>query len=182
MSTGKIELILGPMFSGKTSELFRRLKRYKIAHKKCALIRYSRDNRYSSDKLFNHDKETLIIDLFSISSFIDEEPDLISYDVIGIDEGQFIIDTPSFSDRMANQGKIIIISALDGDFKRKGFGKFLNEIVPLCEEVIKLNSICHICQSEMGAFTQRTTDDQEIEKIGGLEMYKSTCRRCHGKK
>jgi thymidine kinase len=180
--SGKIELIIGPMFSGKTSELFRRLKRYKVARKKCALIRYSKDNRYSSDRIFNHDMETLDLDLFSRSSLQEEEPELHVYDVIGIDEGQFIQGVPSFSDRMATLGKVVIISALDGDFKRKGFNTFLGDIIPLCEEVIKLNSICHHCQSELGAFTQRTTEDQEVEKIGGLEMYKSTCRRCHGKK
>jgi len=179
---GKIELILGPMFSGKTSELFRRIKKYKVAKKNCALIRYSRDNRYSSERIFNHDMESLDILLFSRDCLQENEPELIPFDVIGIDEGQFINGISSFSDKFANLGKIIIISALDGDFKRKGFNLFLNDIVPLCEKVTKLNSICHHCQSEMGAFTQRTTDDQEVEKIGGIEMYKSTCRRCHEKK
>ena len=98
-------------------------------------------------------------------------------DVIGIDEGQFFPDIVSFCERMANQGKIVIVAALDGTFLREGFGNVLN-LLPVAEQVTKLNAICHHCMRD-AAFTKRIGTEKEIELIGGSDKYVAVCRACY---
>jgi thymidine kinase len=100
----------------------------------------------------------------------------VKYDIIGIDEGQFFPGIVSFCDTLANQGKIVIVAALDGTFQKEGFGDILN-LVPLAESVIKLNSICVNCTKE-AAFTKRKGLETKIEIIGGTEQYEAVCREC----
>ena len=100
--------------------------------------------------------------------------------MIGIDEGQFFPDIVEFSETMANLGKVVIISALDGTFQRKKFNQIL-ELVPLAECVMKLNAVCMMCAGE-AAFTKRIkTNDNRLEVIGGTEMYMAACRECFNK-
>jgi thymidine kinase len=101
------------------------------------------------------------------------------YDVIGIDEGQFYPDVVEMCEQFAAQGKKVIISALDGDFRRKPFGRIL-ELVPMAESVVKLTSICTFCHGD-AAFTRRITNETEQEVIGGAESYVSCCRACFDK-
>jgi len=96
--------------------------------------------------------------------------------VIGIDEGQFFPDLLEFCERAANEGKIVIVSALDGTFERKPFGKILN-LIPLAEKVDKLNAVCTVCYQD-AAFTFRKSNDTAVEIIGGAEMYVPLCRGC----
>ncbi|XP_021374444.1 thymidine kinase, cytosolic-like [Mizuhopecten yessoensis] len=173
-SKGQIQLIIGPMFSGKTTELMRRMKRYQIANYKCLVIKYSKDDRYEKEGLATHDRQTL--PAVAAERLADMEVLGESYNVIGVDEGQFFPDVVSFCDNMAENGKIVIVSALDGDFQKKGFGDILN-LVPLAESVIKLSAVCMKCSGE-GTFTKRKGQEKEVEVIGGADKYLAVCRMC----
>jgi thymidine kinase len=85
--------------------------------------------------------------------------------VVAIDEGQFFLDIVEVSERLANEGVVVVIAALDGTFQRKPFGNILS-LVPLAEQVVKLSAVCIECGNE-AAFTRRTVDSQEVELIGG---------------
>jgi len=176
---GHIELILGPMFSGKSTELMRRLKRYQVAQYKVMIVKYAKDVRYDEDGIATHcgmkiPATVSTTRLGEITSKISDE----DYDVIGIDEGQFFPDVVQWSEKMANLGKFVVVAALDGTFQRKPFGDILS-LVPLSETVTKLNSVCMNCFGD-AAFSKRITaeDDEKVEVIGGADKYMAVCRAC----
>ena len=150
------------MFSGKSTELIRRLQRFKIARYNCLIIKYAKDNRYTKEEsIATHDKQMLeavsaskLYDLCSKYNIHDD------YDVIGIDEGQFFPDIVEFAESMADAGKTVVVAALDGTYQRKGFASIL-ELVPLAEHVTKLTAVCMICFEE-GSYTKRITEDKEV--------------------
>ncbi|KAF6097668.1 thymidine kinase 1 [Phyllostomus discolor] len=154
---GQIQVILGPMFSGKSTELMRRVQRFQIAQYKCLVIKYAKDTRYSN--LFStHDRNTM--EALPACQLRDTTQEALGVDVIGIDEGQFFPDIVEFSEAMANSGKTVIVAALDGTFQRKAFGAILN-LVPLAESVVKLNAVCMECFRE-AAYTKRLGLEKEI--------------------
>jgi thymidine kinase len=111
---------MGPMFAGKSTELLRRVKRFEIAGKKTLSIKYSADTRYSKDAISTHDLQIKLA--FACKKLSDiSDHDWSCFDVIGIDEGQFFEDLVSFSEKASNMGKIILISALNSTFERKGW-------------------------------------------------------------
>lgn len=173
-SCGQIQVIFGPMFSGKTTELIRRLHRYQFAKQRCLVVQYAKDVRYGYEKISTHDGQ--ILPALSCINLTDLQPEAAKYDVIGIDEGQFFPDIVTFCNILADQGKILIVAALDGTFQKEGFGDVLN-LVPLSESVIKLNAICTNCGKE-AAFTRRKGLETKIEIIGGVEEYEAVCRNC----
>ncbi|KFM57705.1 Thymidine kinase, cytosolic, partial [Stegodyphus mimosarum] len=174
-SNGHIQVIFGPMFSGKTTELIRRLKRYQIANHQCLIIKYSQDSRYSDTGIATHDRQ--ILDAVSTTVLSDLRNAAMNYSVIGIDEGQFFPDTVSFAEEMANNGKIIIIAALDGTYQRKGFGNII-DLIPLAESVIKLTAVCMLCFQD-ASYTKRIGSEKQIEIIGGTDKYMAVCRSCY---
>lgn len=171
---GQIQVIFGPMFSGKTTELLRRIKRYQVANHSCIVIKYEKDNRYDADGIATHDSQTLRAS--SCSALGDIKEKAFDYSVIGIDEGQFFPDIVEFSEEMAGNGKVIIVAALDGTFQRKAFGPILN-LVPLAESVVKLNAVCMHCYKD-AAFTKRLGGEKKVEVIGGADKYMAVCRDC----
>jgi thymidine kinase len=176
---GEMQLIVGPMFSGKSSELMRRLRRYRHSRRRSLLVKHSKDTRYdTANKLqvATHDKLTMVAHECAKLSEIPEEL-LRDVDVIGIDEGQFFSDVAIFADEMANQGKIVIVAALDGTFERKPF-QHISDMVPLCEKMDKLSAVCAVC-GEDAAFTRRLGSEKAVEIVGGSEMYLPVCRGCH---
>lgn len=157
---GRIEVVFGPMFSGKSSELIRRVKRHQIAKKECLVLNYSKDNRYSNeDACVTHDQNMLKAIKTNLLQQVDNL--IASADVIAIDEGQFFEDLVEYADKWANLGKIVIIAALDATFQMKPFGNIC-ELLPLAENVKKLSAVCLDC-GEKAAFTRRVTNDKEIE-------------------
>lgn len=162
------------MFSGKTTELMRRLKRYQIAKHNCLIIKYAKDVRYDSDGIATHDKQVLPAVAATVLDEMKEKAD--DFSVIGIDEGQFFPDTVEFAEEMANRGKIVIVAALDGTYQRLGFGDILR-LVPLAESIVKLTAVCMICYEE-ASYTKRTSTETAVEVIGGSEKYIATCRQC----
>ncbi|XP_069951822.1 thymidine kinase, cytosolic isoform X2 [Cherax quadricarinatus] len=169
------QIIFGPMFSGKTTELMRRLKRYQISKHKCLIIKYANDIRYDANGITTHDKQ--ILPAVSATVLKDLKESALEYSVIGVDEGQFFPDTVEFAEEMANCGKIVIVAALDGTYQRLQFGNILH-LVPLAESVVKLTAVCMICYEE-ASYTKRTSSETAVEVIGGCEKYIATCRRCY---
>ncbi|XP_066292717.1 thymidine kinase, cytosolic-like isoform X2 [Branchiostoma lanceolatum] len=163
------------MFSGKTTELVRRIQRYKLARQSCVLIKYARDDRYNKDGIATHDRH--VTAAVATTKLYDIKADMLPCQVIGIDEGQFFPDVVPFCDEMANQGKTVIVAALDGTFQKKGFGDILN-LVPLAESVIKLQAVCMSCYNH-ASYTKRLGQETEVEVIGGCEKYMAVCRDCH---
>ncbi|XP_059938017.1 thymidine kinase, cytosolic isoform X1 [Mesoplodon densirostris] len=174
---GQIQVILGPMFSGKSTELMRRVRRFQIAQYKCLVIKYAKDTRYSSN-FSTHDRNTM--EALPACVLRDVAQEALGVAVIGIDEGQFFPDIVEFSETMANAGKTVIVAALDGTFQRKAFGTILN-LVPLAESVVKLTAVCMECFRE-AAYTKRLGVEKEVEVIGGADKYHSVCRLCYFKK
>ncbi|EGG14497.1 hypothetical protein DFA_12272 [Cavenderia fasciculata] len=175
--SGSIEVIFGPMFSGKSTELLRRIRRQTIANKKCLVIKYQGDTRYSVEKMSTHDHQMWAA--VPCDKLENVQLDCLQFDVIGVDEGQFFPDIVSFCETMANLGKIVIVAALDGTFQRRPFGSVL-ELIPLAENVTKLHAVCMICYQD-AAFSKRMTSSTEVQLIGGAESYISVCRTCYAK-
>ncbi|KAK9504539.1 hypothetical protein O3M35_010852 [Rhynocoris fuscipes] len=152
---GKLEVILGPVFSGKTSELIRRIQRYYFAGYKCLVIRFSSDNAFTEDSLITHDGYKLNAlktpDLMSVQNLAAE------FDVIGIDEAHYFQDIIDFCLNASDNGKKVIIASLDSDYDRNGYTKILG-LIPLAEHVNKLSSICMSCSDE-APFTRKVVQD-----------------------
>ncbi|XP_076048087.1 thymidine kinase, cytosolic-like isoform X2 [Oratosquilla oratoria] len=172
---GQIQIIFGPMFSGKTTELMRRLKRYQIAKHNCLIIKYAKDVRFDLEGIATHDSQ--VLSAIPTTELKKLKEKAMQCSVIGIDEGQFFPDTVEFAEEMANKGKIIVVAALDGTYMRTGFTNMLS-LVPLAESVVKLTAVCVICY-EPASFTKRTTSETAVEVIGGSDKYIAVCRRCH---
>ena len=150
-----------------------------VAQYKVMIVKYAKDVRYDEEGIATHcgmkipaTVSTTI--LSKITKKVTEE----DYDVIGIDEGQFFADVVRWSEMMANRGKFVVVAALDGTFQRKPFGDILS-LIPLSENVTKLNSVCMNCFGD-AAFSKRITaeDDGKVELIGGADKYMAVCRAC----
>ncbi|KAM6472913.1 thymidine kinase, cytosolic [Liasis olivaceus] len=174
---GQIQVIFGPMFSGKSTELMRRVRRFQIAQYKCLLVKYAKDTRYCINGVSTHDRYTM--EAMSACYLKDVQQEALTSTVIGIDEGQFFPDIVEFCETMANAGKTVIVAALDGTFQRKAFGNIL-QLVPLAESVVKLNAVCMECYHE-ASYTKRLGTEKEVEVIGGADKYHSVCRVCYFK-
>lgn len=171
-----IEVILGPMFAGKTTELLRRVRRHIVAGCECILIKFVRDVRYDAKAVCTHDKVAL--DTVPASRLYDVT-DVDRFDVIGIDEGQFFEDIVPFCEEMANKGKVVIVAALDGTWQRRPFGSILG-LVPLAQDVVKLKAVCMVCHKD-AAFTHRKHPDNRTIAIGGADDYMAVCWTCYHK-
>jgi thymidine kinase len=169
---GRVELIIGPMFAGKTTELLRRVDRAKLGRRRCIVIKFSRDTRYSQDSVATHDMRTHIA--IPCDSLLPHLPACLECDLIAIDEGQFFPDLVEFTERLTDHGKTVIIAGLDGTFQRKPFGPIL-ELIAKSESILKLSAICTATGAE-AAFSKRTVDSQELEVIGGAEIYSAASR------
>ncbi|KAF0685970.1 Aste57867_22222 [Aphanomyces stellatus] len=163
------------MFSGKSTELIRRMRRYQHAQLKCLVVKSKIDDRYTSESLVStHDRQMMKANALKRLDEMGEE--YMNYDVIGIDEGQFFADLNMFCDQAANKGKIVIVAALDGTFERKPF-PHVCELIPKAENVTKLSAVCAICGSD-AAFTRRLVSSTAVELVGGSESYQPVCRNC----
>lgn len=171
---GKIQLILGPMFSGKSTELIRRLKRFQVAKYEVLIVKYAKDVRYDELSIATHDKQCL--PAVAATHLTELSIQAKNYDVIGIDEGQFFPDI-SWAETMANRGKIVVIAALDGTYKREPFANIMS-LIPLAENVSKLSAVCMSCFGE-AAFSKRITEEKSLEVIGGADKYMAVCRTCY---
>ena len=187
---GEIQLIIGPMYSGKTTELLRLYKRYYLAGKKCILIKHNDDNRYDPNYVVTHDqKKYKAISTKCLEDVINNK-DVITSEVICIDEIQFFSDAAPVCDTWANEGKIVITAGLNGDCFRKPFtltcektNKQLNPISELLAivDMDKLTSLTAICKKtgNNASFTKRITEEKEVKVIGGSEKYIACSRKAY---
>ncbi|MEO0236831.1 MAG: thymidine kinase [candidate division WOR-3 bacterium] len=180
---GKLIVITGPMFSGKTSELLRQIRRLELSDKKCILIKYVNDKRYGKER------ECCTHDLVSRNAIPTKQLSEVitrcyEYDVIGIDEGQFFPDLVDFIMLMVEQlDKIVIVAGLDGTYQGKTFGR-IAELLPLSDHFVKLTAVCRRCGQD-APFTIRrpdfNTQSNSIEIIGADDIYEAVCRKCRAK-
>ncbi|KAG2688567.1 hypothetical protein I3843_09G102800 [Carya illinoinensis] len=178
-STGEIHVIVGPMFSGKTTSLLRRIQSESSNGRSVALIKSNKDTRYGLDAIVTHDGVKLPCwALADLSSFRQKfGPDAYAQlDVIGIDEAQFFEDLYDFCRVAADRdGKTVIVAGLDGDYLRRSFGSVL-DIIPLSDSVTKLTARCELCKKR-AFFTLRKTEQKQTELIGGADVYMPVCRQ-----
>jgi thymidine kinase len=171
-----LSIIMGNMFSGKTSELIRRLKRLKVIGKNILVINSGKDVRSPDEVLKTHDNVKFnchkVFDLFDLVRLDAFE----NADIIAIDEAQFFPRLKKFVEFCLYHGKEVILAGLDADSFQRKFGELL-DCVPLACEVTKLSALCMRCNNGTpGPFTKRTVDNKELELIGGSDMYEAVCR------
>ena len=178
-SAAYLELILGPMFSGKTSRLLEIYKQCTFCNIPVAVINHSSDNRYDINTVLStHDQQKIPCFAFSLLSEILSHPSIIEQQVVLINEGQFFPDLEPVVKTLLHQGKKIYIAGLDGDFQQKKFGAIL-DLIPLCDKVSKLHSLCSQCKDGTpGIFSMRLTKETQ-QTLVGADNYIPVCRRCH---
>ncbi|MGE5486815.1 MAG: thymidine kinase [bacterium] len=174
--TGWIEVICGPMFSGKSEELIRRLRRAMIARKRVAVFKPAIDNRYSANEIVSHG------DIRMRSEVITKAEEILSRldwrtEVIGIDEANFLgQDLIDVATRLADSGKQVIVSGLDTDYMGRPFAP-IPDLLCLAESITKTLAICMRCGAP-AKHTQRLVDSDELIVVGAAGAYEARCRRC----
>ena len=175
---GWIEVISGSMFSGKTEELLRRIKRAKIAKQEVLLFKPQIDNRYSENNVVSHDANQLMSIPISNSMQILEYTE--NCQVAGIDEAQFFdSELPNVCNILANKGIRVIIAGLDMDFTGKPFG-VMPELFAIAEYVTKVHAICVRC-GHLANHSHRLTSDKNLVLLGEKTEYQAICRNCFNK-
>ena len=172
---GWIEVICGSMFSGKTEELIRRLKRVKIANLKAEIFKPAIDKRYDEIKIVSHDTN------FIQSTPVESAKDILllaqDADVVGIDEAQFfdeqIVDV---CEQLALKGIRVIVAGLDMDYSGKPFAQIPN-LLAVADYITKLHAICVVCGNIANISYRKNSDDSQI-LIGEKEVYEPRCRNC----
>lgn len=174
--TGWIEVIAGCMFSGKTEELIRRLRRAKIAKQNVKIFKPKIDIRYSSSEIVSHSEQSLpSILIESASEILEHAGDA---QVIGIDEAQFFSnDLVDVCNKLADQGKRVIIAGLDQDYKGIPFEP-MPQLLAIAEYITKTLAICVVCGNPADR-TQRKIASAERVLVGAADSYEARCRKCH---
>jgi thymidine kinase len=195
-----LELIIGPMFSGKTSKLVEIYKQCQFCNIPVAVINHSIDKRYNDTLLSTHDKVMIpciqtnkLIDIWYYKLDIktneenehnllriDDSIKLINANVILINEGQFFEDLYPAVEHMLRHNKKIYIGGLDGDFERKKFGHII-DLIPMCDKITKMTSLCSLCKDgTAGIFSKRISSEKE-QTVVGSDNYIPVCRNCYEK-
>ena len=176
--SGSVEVICGSMFSGKTEELIRRLRRAQFAGLKIAIFKPKVDVRYSEDKVVSHDLKSVP------STAISNPTEMFLMDsdvrVVGIDEAQFFDDTLiKVVQTLANRGVRVIVAGLDTDYLGQPFGP-MPALMAIAEEVQKVHAICVKC-GNLANHSHRLTKDQNLVVLGEKDVYEPLCRDCFNK-
>jgi thymidine kinase len=175
---GSIEVITGSMFSGKTEELIRRLRRAQFAGLKVEIFKPSLDNRYSETRIVSHDDKSIM------STPVDNPSAILllagDVQVVGIDEAQFfdnsIVDVCNM---LADSGIRILIAGLDMDFMGKPFGP-MPALLSIAEYVTKVHAICMRC-GNLAQYSFRKSDEAQVVLLGEKNIYEPLCRNCYNK-
>ncbi|MCX6330812.1 MAG: thymidine kinase [Bacteroidia bacterium] len=175
---GSIEVITGSMFSGKTEELIRRLRRAQFAGLKVEIFKPSIDNRYSETRVVSHDENSIV------STPVDNASAILllagDVKVIGIDEAQFfdnsIVDV---CNRLADNGIRVVIAGLDMDFMGNPFGP-MPALLAIAEYVTKVHAICMRC-GNLAQYSYRKSDEAQVVVLGEKDKYEPLCRSCYKK-
>lgn len=173
--SGWIEVITGSMFSGKTEELIRRLRRAIIANQHVQIFKPKIDGRYDSKKIVSHNKET--IESVSVNAAHEILNLADRKGVIGIDEAQFFDkEIVECCHLLANSGNRVIIAGLDMDFKGEPFG-YVPQLIAMAEYVTKVHAICVGC-GKLAHYSYRKSDEERLVVIGEYDIYEPLCRNC----
>ncbi len=173
---GWIEVIVGSMFSGKSEELIRRLRRAQIARQKVQIFKPAVDNRHADDQIVSHSE--MRIESRPVAS-ARALLDLVAADteVVGIDEGQFFdLELPLICNTLADQGKRVIVAGLDKDYLGKPFEP-MPQLLAIAEYITKTLAICMVCGNPAN-HTQRLVASEDRVLIGASGKYEARCRRC----
>ncbi len=174
-ATGWIEVVCGSMFSGKTEELIRRLKRARIARQHVEIFKPSIDLRFAVDEVVSHDENVLSSTAVNTATQILLLAD--DADVVGVDEAQFFdIELVDVCQALARQGKRVIVAGLDQDYLGKPFEP-VPQLMAVAEYVTKLHAVCVVCGSPAN-HSQRLTSGDDRVMIGARETYEPRCRAC----
>ena len=175
---GRIEVVCGSMFSGKTEELIRRLRRAQFAHQRVEIFKPSIDTRYSEEDVVSHDHT-------AIRSTPIESSDAIlllssEIDVVGIDEAQFLdAGLPRVCNELANRGVRVIVAGLDMDFRGEPFGP-MPQLCAIADDVTKVHAICVRCGALAYVSHRKVAGDRRV-LLGETQEYEPLCRECYEK-
>ena len=174
--SGWLEVITGSMFSGKSEELIRRLRRAQIARQRVQIFKPGLDNRYAEDQIVSHSAMKIPSDNVSSSTDLLAEV-LVDTEVVGIDEGQFFdANLPAVCTTLANQGKRVIVAGLDQDYLGRPFEP-MPQLLAIAEYITKTLAICMVCGGPAN-HTQRLVASKERVLVGALGTYEARCRHC----
>lgn len=174
--SGWIEVICGSMFSGKTEELIRRLKRAKIANQKVEIFKPTTDTRYHIQRVVSHDSN------YILSNPVEKSTDILSMidgiEVIGIDEAQFFdMELVNVAQKLAKMGIRVIIAGLDMDYRGNPFGPMPN-LLAVAEYITKVHAICSHC-GNLATHSYRLSVDESTILLGEKDSYEPRCRTCY---
>jgi thymidine kinase len=175
---GSIELITGSMFSGKTEELIRRLRRAKFAGLRVEIFKPSLDTRYSETRVVSHDEKSIN------STPVDNASSILllagDVDVVGIDEAQFFDESiVDVCNKLADSGIRILVAGLDMDFMGKPFGP-MPALLAIAEYVTKVHAICMRC-GNLAQYSHRKSLEAQVVLLGEKDIYEPLCRSCYNK-
>jgi thymidine kinase len=173
---GWIEVVVGPMFSGKSEELIRRLRRAEIARQRVQIFKPAIDERYAANEIVSHSGLGIPSDNVTKAAEIMEKVQPRT-EVIGIDEAQFLgEEIVEVCTKLANLGKRVIVTGLDTDFRGRPFEP-MPRLLAVAEEITKLLAICVRCGNP-AVHTQRLTESEDLIVVGAQGTYEARCRRC----
>ncbi|MCU1287397.1 MAG: Thymidine kinase [Acidobacteriales bacterium] len=173
---GWIEVVCGPMFSGKSEELIRRLRRAEIARQRVQIFKPGIDQRYSEDHIVSHSDLKIRSEAVKNASEVMARVDLRT-EVIGIDEAQFLgAEMVDVAIRLGDMGKRVIIAGLDTDYLGRPFHP-MPELLAIADEITKALAICVQCGNP-AKHTQRLVASEDLIVVGAAGMYEARCRRC----
>ena len=176
VNSGWIEVICGPMFSGKTEELIRRLIRAQIAKQRVAIFKPIIDNRFAEDYIVSHNQRKIkSIQVQNTDMILDYQS---KADVFGIDEAQFFdLSIVEVCRILANAGKRVVVAGLEKDYLAQSFGS-MPELLVDAEYITKVNAICMNC-GDPANFSHRISTEKEQVVVGETDKYEALCRRCY---
>ncbi|MDP9147590.1 MAG: thymidine kinase [Acidobacteriota bacterium] len=173
---GWIEVVVGPMFSGKSEELIRRLRRAEFARQRVQIFKPAIDQRYAVNEIVSHSGLGIASDNVNKAAEIMEKVQPRT-EVVGIDEAQFLgEDVVEVCTKLANLGKRVIVAGLDTDYLGRPFEP-MPRLLAVAEEITKLLAICVRCGNP-AVHTQRLVESEELVVVGATGIYEARCRRC----
>ncbi|MFZ2338662.1 MAG: thymidine kinase [Bacteroidales bacterium] len=173
---GTIEVITGSMFSGKTEELIRRLRRARFAGLRVEIFKPTVDNRYSGTMIVSHDEKSIV------STPVENAASILlladNVDVVGIDEAQFFDNSVvEVCNKLANSGVRVVVAGLDMDFMGNPFGP-MPALLAIAEYITKVHAICMRCGS-LAQFSHRKSEESQVVVLGEKDKYEPLCRECY---
>lgn len=176
-NSGRLEMIIGCMYSSKSSTIISRIRQHKILGKNIIVVNHKSDDRYTSKSICSHDNVIIEAHMCDKLSEVLEMKDYLNAHTIFIEEAQFFNDLYDIVYHIIeNDNKHVILCGLDGDFQRQPFQQVLN-LIPLADIVERKNALCIVCRDgTMASFSKRIGNEEERNIIGGIDKYMPVCR------